>query len=593
MKLKGKVLSVSLSIIFIFVISIMVTYIKITSTLQNEEISSIKTMLMNEKREQIKNLIEIPKSLLAEIDKLDISREEKQKLFINKIEDVRYKGNEGYFFAFDLDGDKASYAFHGADRSLNGSTINLDDQDVKGNYFRRDLIKNSKNETFTSYFYKNPLTDKVEEKLALAYYYPKWNWYIGTGFYIDGITEQLNIAEKDTTAQINKGTKSFILIFVVIAFGVIISTLFFTQKLINPIKSLSDKFELLSNGDLTQEISIDTNDEIGDLSRNFVKFSQKIRETMTHIQFLAEKVESDNSELSKTLDGVINSNEEVPNGVIKLNEHIMNVLDNVRNQTAASEESLAALEEVSATSDSMKENIHEGVKAFDETSKKTLETLNSIREMNNKMDEIGSSVNESNKKVEELENLSGNIVGIVTAINSISEQTNLLALNAAIEAARAGEAGRGFAVVADEIRKLAEQTSNETDKIEDLIKSILSNVKEVRETEENVAVKVDEGRALMTQGRSYMEDISNLTKKNNEDLGQIVLAAEEQSSAAREIAIAVEQITNSSTEIEGLSHETTEISNVIRNVLLSKQNLIKELEEYTQKLKMDIGFFKV
>lgn len=71
-----------------------------------------------------------------------------------------------------------------------------------------------------------------------------------------------------------------------------------------------------------------------------------------------------------------------------------------------------------------------------------------------------------------LQSTTGQIVEIITLINGIAEQTNLLALNATIEAARAGEAGKGFSVVANEVKKLANQTSEATKSIVDLMDNI-------------------------------------------------------------------------------------------------------------------------
>ncbi len=344
------------------------------------------------------------------------------------------------------------------------------------------------------------------------------------------------------------------------------------------------------DGNMNVRIGITKNDEIGEISKNLDSFLSKIQIIIRDIQNLSEEVSNSNVILLESTNLVVNGNQH-DKGIIQLNSAIEVILDNVRNQTAATEESLAALEEITSTSKYVNENVSTTIKSFLKTLETTESSTHNISKMTESMHKINESANFSKQEVENLKNLSKDIGAIVTSINSIAEQTNLLALNAAIEAARAGEAGKGFSVVADEIRKLAEQTNKETGKIEESIKTVQYSINKVEEGSNGVIEKVLEGLKYSVTSKDDMDTIVIHTNQNKDELEGIASSMTEQSQASQEITLAISGISDSSTEIEELSIETTDISNKIKNSLIKNQEMVNNLNKLVAKLKEDLTFF--
>jgi methyl-accepting chemotaxis protein len=390
---------------------------------------------------------------------------------------------------------------------------------------------------------------------------------------------------------------------IIIYIGVLLAAMLalraFLSRVINPLITLSKEFDKIAEGDLNVSLHIKSKDELGYLGERFNVFVAKLSETIQNVKIMAMQVEQENTELTKVMDNIVNGcnseyciSENLDKGIIQLSEQIDVVLDNVRNQTASSEESLAALEEISATSKNMTTSVEENVQSFTNTLQIANDSIADINNMSTSMEEINESVLGTISEISKLKEISNNIGDILTAINSIAEQTNLLALNAAIEAARAGEAGRGFSVVADEIRKLAEQTNQETNKIEKLINTVQNEVENVQEGSQKVREKVTQGLELTEVSKNNMLKIMERTNENSEQLNLVAVSAKESTTASGEVTVAISNITNNSTEIEQLSLDVSEISREVKDILVEKQQLINDLNKLAKKLKADLDFFK-
>ncbi|MFZ6017550.1 MAG: phosphate/phosphite/phosphonate ABC transporter substrate-binding protein [Nitrospirota bacterium] len=342
------------------------------------------------------------------------------------------------------------------------------------------------------------------------------------------------------------------------------------KLVIKPIHSIEKAATSLADGDLSFNLDIKTEDEIGRLSkainasvRSLGSVLQRVKNGSKHAFDVAEKVETDFKKLSEgtkleseaianiassieqmnsaaaeisgsterlassteetaaSMEEMVTSISQVTNSAHELSSAvdstsvsieemsatIRQVADNMRELSTVSEDTLAAAEEIFSSVREVEQSAKESA-LLSEKVKNDASTLGmaSVEKTIEGMQNIKSSVEKTANFIRKLGGRSDEIGKILNVIDEITDQTTLLALNAAILAAQAGEHGRGFSVVADEIKDLAERTSFSTREIAALIQAVQQEVRDA-------ILAMDEGLRSVEEGFKVARDAGDALRK--------------------------------------------------------------------------------
>jgi len=346
-----------------------------------------------------------------------------------------------------------------------------------------------------------------------------------------------------------------------IALGIFILILLFLNWYIRrALKPLGDVQEILSRvaeGDLTVDVEVNSDDEIGKMLSSVNLMLDKLRSMITEIS-------SSTLTMSASSEKMLEITEMTRTGVNQQQVQIDQVATAMNEMTATVQE-VARHAQEAASSAAQADEVSTGGSQVVE------QTIGSINMLASEIENTASII----KTVEEDTVQIGTVLNV---IKSIAEQTNLLALNAAIEAARAGEQGRGFAVVADEVRTLASRTQESTQEIQDMIERLQSGsqqaVRAMSTSQEKAQATVEQAG---TAGSSLREITTNVASISDMNL-QIATAAEEQSAVSEEINRNVVEISQIAERSASGAEQTASASEELSGLAGHLQNLIRQFK---------------
>jgi methyl-accepting chemotaxis protein len=321
-------------------------------------------------------------------------------------------------------------------------------------------------------------------------------------------------------------------------------TFVMARQLLGPLAQTQRALTQLADGDLTGQVSVQSDDEIGQMGTALNLAIRSTREIADGISANAMQLGTSVEELDAVSQSMAGGAEQTSNQSAMV--------------AAAAEEVSANVQTVSAASEEMGASISEIARNTTEATRIAGDAVNVAERANGMVGRLSSSSEE--------------IGQVVQVINSIAQQTNLLALNATIESARAGEAGKGFAVVANEVKELAGETSKATEEIGRQIEAI---------------------QADTTAAVQAISEISDIIGRIHEMQGTVAAAIEEQGATSAEITRNVSEAARGSGEIAGNITEVAKVAEGTSSGVSQIRTAASEMGQMATSLQQVVARFRI
>lgn len=380
--------------------------------------------------------------------------------------------------------------------------------------------------------------------------------------------------DEEMFAPITALTRFNLIISVFIILFAIAVVWIMASRIVRPINATVTALKDISegDGDLTQRIAIQSQDEIGELAKWVNTFIARLNKIIVHIGIDSETVSASAEELLSVAELMLEDSESLTGKSEAVASAAGEMSQSMNSVAAASEQAAGNLASVTDSAGQMKQNLNQVYENCEKARQITRTAAETVSAATSKVARLGTSAKD--------------ITRVTEVITDIAEQTNLLALNATIEAARAGEAGKGFAVVAGEIKGLAAQTADATMDIKQRIEEIQNSSKATVQEVEQITQVISDVSRIVSEIAEAIEEQSGYASQVAENI-------EQASSGIREVNENVVKSSMVSTEISDDIAEVNEVSEEMTQRSVRMKQSAQELSSLSNNLRNMIGVFKV
>ena len=402
-------------------------------------------------------------------------------------------------------------------------------------------------------------------------------------------TKTLDRIENIVYERENKFVVITILFAVVTSIILAILIFLVTSRISKRIVKVKNITSTLAEKDFTANVKPEGNDEMLLLMTNINNMVTQINNFFLLVKSTAKKALDSEALINESANTTATATSQIDTNIDKMNKQFTEMVEVINGAIGVIAEMNLHVDTLVKSNNAQTEAIensntavNEVVKTLEYMNKMAVERMENAQEMHTYVADGDEKITSTNEILGHVAEQLDEVYEVVTIINNVAEQTNLLSMNAAIESAHAGDAGKGFSVVAEEIRSLAEETSENADKISRVVNAIVQAVENANKSSQSAFEAFEKVSTHADQIVSSLQEITGGIGKIDSQMLQIKNRSEETASAADYMN---KYCTDLADKQRQVSSQVDNMNEVFLSAILSLKNIKEETADIVNKMK--------